>query len=553
MKNKSLGFTFLEIIIALSILTILAMIVIPNLKERKARAQVDAAVQIGLKDAQFLQKWYTINGRYSLKKGVSGCPVLPYRFYPESDTQSAAEANYKIKVESMFYFDTAENGCQGNQFKVIGRPICGTIVADMGNICIDQNGNVSTGFINCTSTSFNPDKDGCIPRDIIPSDKENEQEKESGGEVKPINPDDNIPDPSFCEANPTDPNCQTVEYCTKYKNLNQEQCKCVLDYRTNPACWKPDEDNCTGISLSFPECACSTKRTSQPDWCQSNIDCSKTPDAPMCKDECKNGKVSSPFCACWNGKYDKDCQNACKTAPIGYKPSWCTEKDYCEGHKFDPICSEKEYCASIGYITKECQCILVPQPNWCKEIDPDDDFCKYEVNFNNQACRKSDEIRDGDILPDKCTNQYECIKQILCNSKDKERYDPGFGTNWTEAWKIKTCASTGKAPNYPKKDNQGYSVGELVTLNNCETYRANEKISNGQKDKAEFQPKRGSEYWTPVYNSCHTPGNDYKDGDYVYDPKTGKSYRCLNAAYCNICNIDGTTDNPDCAKSSWQL
>lgn len=554
--NKKTGFTFMEIIIAISIMMALAAIAIPSFKDRKAKSQIDAAVQVGLKDAQFLQKWFTIKGYYSKSATGSGCPNLPFRFYPETVTNEK-NPNYKIPVESMVYFSTSKNGCQyGNKFMIIGQPICDTIVAKMGNICIDQDGNVATGrSIACDASGFDPAKDGCIEREKIPDEGGNTPSDDNeSGEVNPDDPSDDIPDPSFCEANPNSDNCKTIAFCSKYENLNQPQCKCVLDYTTNPACSTPDEANCTGEALNYPECACSVTKVNRPDWCGA-VDCKKVPEAPACEDECK-GPNPGAFCTCWSDPQGAKCKEDC----LGqYVAKWCSKKDYCDAHPTADMCTTKDYCAEMKYVPTICKCEGATLPDWCKNITPaDEEFCK--LNPGNPMCKPKD-FKEGDIDIDACKNSYVCIKADLCNSINTEKYTAGTGTDWTDAWKVDKCAN-GSEPNYPPSDGKGYAKGDVIVTNSCETYIASEDISAEQVAEADIQPGKRNEKdkyispWTPHYAACHASGeNAYRAGDVVYDPVTGKNHECIDVIKCNQCNVDGSDkDKEDCIKNNgWTL
>ncbi len=542
--TKKNGFTFLEIIIAIAIIMVLALIAIPSLKERKARAHVDGAVQIGLKDAQFLQKWFTLTGRYSVKRNSSngGCPSLPFRFYPEQNIESKV-SSYTVKVESMYYFSTNNSSCKDNSFTVVGLPICDTIVKDMGAICIDQDGNVSTRRNkSCNNAGGIAD---CINRDAIPKESDNSaiddndpDENESG-----INPDD-IPDPNYCLLNPLLPTCQSAAFCTKYKGLLQPQCKCVLDYKTNPECRTPDEAACSGDKLLMPQCACSSKRLPNPAWCKPEVDPSKcdpkNPETQACHDACTK---DTKFCSCWEKPDSTACQNDCKTVPVTQRPSWCKDdKSFCElNHNLDE-CKTEDLCKKINYSTYECKCPegVKTNPAWCDNITPDSDFCQLEENKSNPKCRKSTDIVEGDHASDKCNNDYICKKALLCNSVDKEKYAPGTGTNWSDAWTLNMCAS-GQKPNYPSINKDGYRKDSVIITSSCETYITKDNISGNKQDNPENQPDAKGGPWKRVYQSCHVDDEKYKikKGD-IISTSNGDLYECIDEKYCNICNPDGS-------------
>lgn len=132
MKNK-LGFTLIELLVSLGITAIILLLVIPSISERNKRVNLDTAAQVMLQDSQFMEKWYGLNGRYTTDNAGTIFPTLPYILAPESGI-----ALYYISLKS-----GSTDG--GNGYILLGYPLCGTVQANMGCICIDQDSNVIKG------------------------------------------------------------------------------------------------------------------------------------------------------------------------------------------------------------------------------------------------------------------------------------------------------------------------------------------------------------------------------------------------------------------------
>lgn len=128
-KIDTKGFTLIELIIVVLILAVLSIFAIPNYQKYLIEARMKEAVLVMLKDALFMKKFYTLNGRFTSK---NQWPQLPYSVSPESGT-----ILYRITLTPSVY--SIEND---NEYRFQAQPICGTIVADSGCVCIDQDNNV---------------------------------------------------------------------------------------------------------------------------------------------------------------------------------------------------------------------------------------------------------------------------------------------------------------------------------------------------------------------------------------------------------------------------
>ncbi|SEG76846.1 type IV pilus assembly protein PilE [Marinobacterium lutimaris] len=80
-KGRTQGFTLIELMITVAVVGILAAIAYPSYQEyvkesRRSNARVDL-----LQLAQFMERYYTSNGRYTASGGVA--PTLPYSQSPK--------------------------------------------------------------------------------------------------------------------------------------------------------------------------------------------------------------------------------------------------------------------------------------------------------------------------------------------------------------------------------------------------------------------------------------------------------------------------------------
>ncbi len=140
MKAKiKLGFTLIELMIVVAMIAVLAAVAIPTYQNYIQKSYAKAAAATIHKNAQFMEKWYSINGKYTTG---SAWPALPYTLSPESGS-----ALYRIGFTSGAY--SAGND---NKYILIATPICGTAVANNGCVCFDQDANTVLGAnANCTN------------------------------------------------------------------------------------------------------------------------------------------------------------------------------------------------------------------------------------------------------------------------------------------------------------------------------------------------------------------------------------------------------------------
>ena len=149
--KKSYGISLIQLMIVIAVMAILAIISTPVYQNYVITNNMHAAAETALKDVQFMQKWYDICGTYakdstssstpqcftaSSSTGNLAWPTLPYQVTPESGTSL-----YRITFTSAA--PSTGNGSRDfNSFRLIATPLCGTIQASSGCVCIDQDSNI---------------------------------------------------------------------------------------------------------------------------------------------------------------------------------------------------------------------------------------------------------------------------------------------------------------------------------------------------------------------------------------------------------------------------
>jgi type IV pilus assembly protein PilE len=115
LKSHS-GITLIELMVVVAIIGILASIAYPNYMEYVRRAKRADAQAIMMENAQFLERYFTTNGKYSLA-------TLPKQYSPENAT--AATADYTMTTPTLtttaYVIRATPNGTTFTD------PLCGTL------------------------------------------------------------------------------------------------------------------------------------------------------------------------------------------------------------------------------------------------------------------------------------------------------------------------------------------------------------------------------------------------------------------------------------------
>ena len=124
------GFTLLELVIAMAVSALLAVIAVGGFQSYLKNAQQHEAGQVLLKDAEFMEQHYSRYGQYT--KG-NVWPDLPYVQAPE-----LGKPLYRIKL-----LPTHVTLASANAYSLVAIPLCGTVMAGSECICSDQDSNLN--------------------------------------------------------------------------------------------------------------------------------------------------------------------------------------------------------------------------------------------------------------------------------------------------------------------------------------------------------------------------------------------------------------------------
>ena len=91
------GFSLIELLVVLAIVVVLSAIALPNYSQHLQRGNRAEAVAALLEAQQFMERYYSVNGRYSLSAGGNDAPQLPLRL---QNIPSGAVVRYELSVAS---------------------------------------------------------------------------------------------------------------------------------------------------------------------------------------------------------------------------------------------------------------------------------------------------------------------------------------------------------------------------------------------------------------------------------------------------------------------
>ena len=142
MQNK--GFTLIELMIVVGIIAVLVAIAVPSYQMYVMQANREAAEQLLLQNTQYMTRWYSENGTYL---NGSSWPTLPYESSPNT-----GNAVYIIGFSS--------GTPSASSYTLLAQPICNTVQANDGCICVDQDANITE---SAPSTCGNSGACSCVP------------------------------------------------------------------------------------------------------------------------------------------------------------------------------------------------------------------------------------------------------------------------------------------------------------------------------------------------------------------------------------------------------
>lgn len=493
-KLISHGFTITEILIAVFIVSVLAMVAIPIFTTQVNRTRVDTAAQIMLKNAQFLHKWQFITGGYRLtnKTNSNKCPYLPYQYDSNETKQhyfylASSDAHLKGKK---FVNDQAQetnlisSNCEPTEFTLRAYPICGTSVEKHGVICLDEDGNLIKNTIpGCNSNAGEKKEFYCVDDTTKDQKRENAIADNNKPSSQPSTPDSE-PEEYNCKTNSADlacicaenpeakSECKVVQFCLEHPK--QAQCKCVL-HSNEAECFDYCELN--HEDKSCPKYCDYLENEHDKSYCdkkgKDEINCKPFPERHECYQACKYDIPKASWCG-----------DVCKSFPDGEKsPSWCSERQ-----------TEKKY-------------------------------------------------ERGDEAIDSCGNVYKCINPTQCNNNLDPTLTPD-GTNKTQAWQLSQCQNGLSSNFFESSATSKYKDGDIVNSSSCVSYRCNNQGGCSATPPNYNAPTAIKDAtWVPCYNVCPATLKDfYSQGSYTFNGSCSASlYICMKA---NLCNSDNGEHQP---------
>lgn len=102
MRRHSAGFTLIELMIVVAIVGILAAIAYPSYAEHVKRSKRSEAQGILMEAAQYMQRYYSANDRYTLTAGVTTTEATQTDMLPAAlrNSPKSGSANYTITVNA---------------------------------------------------------------------------------------------------------------------------------------------------------------------------------------------------------------------------------------------------------------------------------------------------------------------------------------------------------------------------------------------------------------------------------------------------------------------
>ncbi|MDD3265654.1 MAG: type IV pilin protein [Burkholderiales bacterium] len=134
MMNKANyhGFTLLEILIALCILSMIISLSSPSFTNYLWKTKIKGTSLTMMANAQFLERWKSSHGTYT---DISGnCPVFPYPLYPDS------------KNDAAYAIDSQKSKCSVKHYIIRALPVCHKARLENGNyqcLCLSSGDSIN--------------------------------------------------------------------------------------------------------------------------------------------------------------------------------------------------------------------------------------------------------------------------------------------------------------------------------------------------------------------------------------------------------------------------
>lgn len=144
-KNRThRGFSLIELMIVVAVLGILAAIAYPNYQEYLAKSRRSEARTALLQLSQFMERYYTNNGRYVNAAGER--PALPFGEVPRND----ANPYYRITFnEDGIANDAVEYVLQATRSGLMAGDKCGTLSLSSTGVRAIESADAGVGLAAC--------------------------------------------------------------------------------------------------------------------------------------------------------------------------------------------------------------------------------------------------------------------------------------------------------------------------------------------------------------------------------------------------------------------
>jgi len=137
-KRPDIGFTLIELMIVVAIVAILAAVAYPSYIEyvRKAR-RTDATVAL-LELVQFMERYYTTNGRYTQADGTY--PALPYNQSPKDGGSKYYNLSLNVPADSTSYtlYAAPKNAQSNDKCAILSIDYLGVKAVTGGTSTVDE-------------------------------------------------------------------------------------------------------------------------------------------------------------------------------------------------------------------------------------------------------------------------------------------------------------------------------------------------------------------------------------------------------------------------------
>jgi Tfp pilus assembly protein PilE len=166
MKNQSYlfyGFTLFELLLLLLIISSLMSLASPSWNLYLSRMRQDLALQLMLKDVQYLEQWYFVCGSYAMDPNSSSIPPcysnssalkqISWPALPYTVVSEAGVIRYRIRFSANKPSYNAQNQASSNFYHLVAIPVCNSMPHATPCLCLDQDSNIIKNTNNTCSNN----------------------------------------------------------------------------------------------------------------------------------------------------------------------------------------------------------------------------------------------------------------------------------------------------------------------------------------------------------------------------------------------------------------